>query len=185
MPIGVGDRVWWMKTNSEISIPRCSVTVSRDEFVEAMSFAANSVNVVTTISGGERHGLTVSAATSVTAEPPALLACVNQESPAAEAILESRVLCLNVLTQSQREVATVFAQRDVDRRKRFEVGQWSTLVTGAPALEEALSCFDCRVVSAQRIGTHYVFIAVVEATRIQPGEPLVYTRRRYARLDPD
>ncbi len=157
--------------------------VTRAEFVEAMSWAANGVNVVTTVCGGERFGLTVSAATSVTAAPPTLLACVHHESPTAQAVLASRVMCLNVLEESQRSVAQVFAGSDRDRELRFQSGDWNTLRTGAPALDGAIACFDCQVVSTPRIGTHCVFIATVVATRVREGAPLLYTRRQYARLD--
>ena len=52
-------------------------------FVEAMSRSASSVWLVTTDGPAGRHGLTVSAVSSVSAEPPMLLACINRHSPVA------------------------------------------------------------------------------------------------------
>lgn len=172
-----------MRIDTDIAGAVTDASVSRADFVEAMSWAANGVNVVTTASAGQRFGLTVSAATSVTAEPPTLLACVHHESPTAQAVLDSRVMCVNVLAESQRAVAQIFAGVDQDRERRFESGGWSELRTGAPVLDGALACFDCQVVSTPRIGTHFVFIALVVATRVSDGAPLIYTRRDYARLD--
>ena len=65
--------------------------VDRSDFVDTMSRVANSVNVVTTSGSGGEVGVTVSAATSVTAEPPTLLVCIHEQSKAAAAILENGV----------------------------------------------------------------------------------------------
>ena len=171
-----------MNIDPEAGAASVPATVPREEFVEAMSWAANGVNVVTTRVGDNWYGLTVSAASSVTAEPPTVLACIQHESPTAEAILESRVMCVNVLAEPQLNVAKVFAGRDEDRERRFKAGGWSTLKTGAPTLVGALASFDCRVVSAPQVGTHFVFIGLVVATHVTEGAPLLYTRRDYARL---
>lgn len=46
-------------------------------FIMAMAAAATGVSVTTTEGSAGRFGLTVSAISSVSAEPPMLLACVN------------------------------------------------------------------------------------------------------------
>lgn len=59
---------------------------SRADYIDAMSRVANSVNVVTTNGVGGQIGVTVSAATSVSAEPPTLLVCIHELSKAIPAI---------------------------------------------------------------------------------------------------
>ena len=54
---------------------------ARETFIAAMGQAATGVTVVTTDGRAGRLGVTVSAMTSVSADPPLLLICVNRRSP--------------------------------------------------------------------------------------------------------
>ena len=71
----------------------------RSKFLEGMSHAACTVNIVTTDGPAGRAGVTVSAMASVSADSarPTLLVCVHHLSPAASKIVENGVLCVNVL----------------------------------------------------------------------------------------
>lgn len=151
-------------------------------FVDAMSRAANGVNVVTTHGLEGCDGITVSSACSVTADPPSLLACIQQSSPAASAVEHNGVFCLNVLSAEQTRVSEAFASRIADLDDRFSVARWGTLVTGCPVLEDAAAAFDCKVDHMLTEGTHRIFIARVVAARAGQASPLVYGRRSYARL---
>ncbi len=158
--------------------------VSRRDYVEAMSRAANSVNIVTTGGKAGRAGVTVSAATSVTAEPPTLLVCIHEQSEATVAILENGVFCLNVLEAGQQAFSELFAGQCPDApTDKFAVGQWSCLETGAPVLQGGLAAFDCRVDAVLKEGTHQIFVGRVVATQTGKGLPLVYSHRAYARPD--
>ena len=57
------------------------MTADRDAFVEAMSRAVSGVSIVTTDGQAGRFGQTVSAMSSVSADPPLLLVCINRKSP--------------------------------------------------------------------------------------------------------
>jgi len=158
--------------------------VSRQEYVNAMACTANSVNVVTTDGPGGRAGVTVSAATSVTAEPPTLLVCIHALSEATPAILGNGVFCLNVLEAGQRKFSELFAGLTPDApADKFELGHWTRLKTGAPVLEGGVAVFDCRVDAVLKEGTHQIFVGQVVATRTGKGLPLVYSHRAYARPD--
>jgi len=160
----------------------------RARFLEAMSHAANTVNVITTDGAGGRHGLTVSAMTSVSADggQPALLICVHHRGRSAPAILQNGVFCVNVLRDTQSELSDCFAgRRALPDDDRFALARWTTLATGAPCLQGALATFDCRVTASQQVGTHYViFGAVVDVRVADEGLPLIYARRAYARPHP-
>jgi len=156
--------------------------VDRQTFVEAMSCAANGVNVVTTDGLAGRDGVTVSSACSVTAEPPSLLACIHQESSAAAAIEHNGVFCLNVLSDAQREVSEAFAGRIEGLADPFSIAGWSRLATGSPLLDGAAAAFDCKVDHMLTEGTHRIFIARVVAAHEGSASPLVYGRRDYAHI---
>lgn len=151
-------------------------------FLEAMSRVANGVNVVTTHGLGGCEGITVSSACSVTAEPPSLLACIQQSSPAGIAIEHNGVFCLNVIAEDQVRVSEAFASRIEDLEDRFSVAKWGSLTTGCPVLEGAAAAFDCKVDHMLTEGTHRIFIARVLAAKRGDSPPLVYGRRTYARI---
>ena len=64
------------------------------DFVAAMRANVTAVNLVTTDGAAGRFGLTVSAVSSVSAEPPLILACLNRRSPAVSAIGRNGVTVL-------------------------------------------------------------------------------------------
>ncbi len=159
----------------------------RRNFLNGMSRAAWTVNVVTTDGPGGREGVTVSAMTSVAADdgPPTLLVCVHHESPAADAIAANGVMCVNVLRDTQAAISETFAGRIPGVDDRFAVGNWRKTPTASWQLHEALAAFDCRLLSGERVGTHHVFVAAVEsATVATDGSPLVHSNRDYAQLAP-
>ena len=80
-------------------------------FIAAMGMAATAVSVVTTDGPAGRFGLTVSAFSSVSADPPMVLACVNRKSPAVAAIDSNGLFAVNVLAADNRGVAETFAGR--------------------------------------------------------------------------
>jgi len=153
----------------------------RDDFLEGMSRAATTVNVVTTDGPGGRAGVTVSAMSSVSADRPALLICVHQASPARQAIKRNGRLCVNVLRAEQTEISDRFAGRHKSGGDdKFVGASWRRLATGAPALDDALVAFDCTVMKEIDWGTHTVFIAdVVDIELAEPGRPLIYAGRTY------
>jgi flavin reductase (DIM6/NTAB) family NADH-FMN oxidoreductase RutF len=154
--------------------------VAREHFITAMGRAVTSVNVVTTLGAAGRYGVTVSAFSSVSADPPMVLVCINREGRACEAVRRNRVFCVNVLGDAHEEISRVFAgQSPVPEEGRFGCANWTRLETGAPALEGALAVFDCRVDSSHEYGTHTVFIGLVLEARHGDGLPLLYTQRSY------
>lgn len=158
--------------------------VAAPRFREGMSRVAGSVHVVTTDGPAGRAGFTATAVAPVTDSPPALLACINASGRSAQALLRNGVFCVNTLGAADRAVADAFTGRTgLVGAKRFGVGAWSRLVTGAPVLETALVAFDCRVLEADLIATHYVMIGAVAEVRLGlGGAALIYHGRDYHAL---
>jgi flavin reductase (DIM6/NTAB) family NADH-FMN oxidoreductase RutF len=157
----------------------------RQKFLDGMSCAAATVNVVTTDGPAGRAGVTVSAMASVSADTPmpSLLVCVHHLSPVAAAIKENGVFCVNVLRDDQSHISDCFAGRlkTADGNK-FSCASWVRQVTGAPRVVDPLVAFDCRLTQTSRIGTHYVFIGEAMDTFLQAGgNPLIYANRSYGR----
>ena len=154
--------------------------VDRQSYRDAMSRLAAAVNVITTTGPGGTRGFTASAVCSVTDSPPTLLVCLNRNSDSNQALKDNGILCVNTLAAGHGALSPVFAgMTGQEGEERFTVGQWTTLVTGAAALEGALASFDCRVVQTAEVGTHTVFFCEVEAVRTGEGRGLIYFGRGY------
>jgi flavin reductase (DIM6/NTAB) family NADH-FMN oxidoreductase RutF len=155
----------------------------RQQFLLGMSHAACTVNVVTTDGVAGRHGVTVSAMVSVSADTPqpTLLVCIHHLSPVVAAILENGVFCVNVLRDDQAHISDNFAGRSgAHGPAKFNCATWTTQVTGAPRVVDSLVAFDCRVTASERVGSHFVvFGSVLDIFVAGAGAPLIYANRAY------
>src|SRR5271168_2715209 len=155
----------------------------RQQFLLGMSHAACTVNVVTTDGAAGRHGVTVSAMVSVSADTPqpTLLVCIHHMSPVVGALLENGVFCVNVLRDDQSHISENFAGRSGARGDaRFDCTAWTTQLTGAPRVVDALVAFDCRVTASERVGSHFVVFGSVQDIFVAGGgAPLIYANRAY------
>lgn len=155
----------------------------RLKFLEGMSHAACTVNIVTTDGQAGRAGVTVSAMASVSADStwPTMLVCVHHLSPAATRIVENGVLCVNVLRDDQSYISDTFAGRFKDEvNDKFECAEWVSMPSGAPRIVDPLVAFDCRLISSEKVGTHYIFLCEVRELHVSGGgSPLIYANRAY------
>jgi flavin reductase (DIM6/NTAB) family NADH-FMN oxidoreductase RutF len=157
--------------------------ISPDHFINAMGGAATAVSVVTTDGPEGRCGITVSAISSVSADPPLVLACVNRKSPAVKAIEGNGVFAINVLAAQNRDVAETFAGRPASGRPfDFANHAWAEGKTGSPLVGDATAVFECEMDRAYDAGTHRIFIGRVVAARRGGDEPLVYCNRQFRRI---
>jgi len=155
----------------------------RQQFLLGMSHAACTVNVVTTDGVAGRHGVTVSAMVSVSADTPqpTLLVCIHHLSPVIAAVLKNGVFCVNVLRDDQAHISDNFAGRSSARgAAKFDCTAWTTQLTGAPRVVDSLVAFDCRVTASERVGSHYVVFGSVQDIFVGgTGAPLIYANRAY------
>ena len=159
--------------------------IERDTYVNAMGRAVTGVNIVTTDGPGGRFGLTVSAVSSVSADPPMLLVCINRHSPVCAALQTNQIFCVNMLSTHHKQVSDTFAGRPENGKPYdFACASWDTAVTGAPRLVDALSTFDCVLETARDAGSHTIFIGRVLEAKAGCGSPLLYSRRAYGRPQP-
>lgn len=153
------------------------------EYINAIAQHVSSVCIVTTRIRGEWFGLTATAVSSVSAEPPRLLVCINKSGLTHDKIVTAGCFCVNVLTEDQDRLAMIFAGVGGAADDRFAAGEWTTLETGAPALVGATAVFDCILGEACSQSTHSVLFGDVVATRHRKGQDtLLYGGRRFRQL---
>ncbi len=147
-------------------------------FKQGMRRVSGAVTIVTTRGkGGERRGVTATAVCSLSANPPAVIACINRDTWVGRLAPTSGLFCVNVLARDQRRVAEAFAGLTGHvAEERFRVGDWSELESGAPALRDAIATFDCRLERSVAFASHVVLVGEVGRTLIGPAtaEPLIY-----------
>jgi flavin reductase (DIM6/NTAB) family NADH-FMN oxidoreductase RutF len=159
------------------------MTVTAEQFREALASWASGVTIVTSRHGETLHGMTVSAFNSVSLDPPLVLVCADKSSDTHAVIARSGCFAVNVLPTGQEDLSTRFAVKK-DEHRRFEGVDWEAAETGAPLLREAMTGIDCRVEAAHDAGDHVIYVGRVEAVRGAGGEPLLYYRGRYRSLAP-
>lgn len=152
-------------------------------FRDAMSRVASAVHVVTTLGPAGRAGLTATAVASVSDSPPTVLVCIARPSRTLAVIEAAGLFCINTLPGDALDLAEIFAsRRGIEGEARFATRDWRTLVTGAPALSDAVAAFDCRLVSAHDIATHRILIGEVlglGGAAAAPGTSLIYRQRGF------
>jgi flavin reductase len=151
-------------------------------FKTALRNVSGSVSIVTSGRAPERHGLTVTAASSLSVDPSTVLVCVNKSAGAHDTIVRTRCFGWNVLTASHVDLAQKFAGMDGSKGDvRFSDGGWTELVSGSPILIGSLCSFDCQVIGMHPVGTHTVFFgAVLGAMHQDNYEGLIYRHGKFA-----
>jgi flavin reductase (DIM6/NTAB) family NADH-FMN oxidoreductase RutF len=160
------------------------VAIDSDQFKKALQHWASGVTVVTTRSKSFGiQGMTVSAFSSVSVEPPQVLVCVNRAVATGEGIGESGVFAVNILSAGQAVVSNMFAGGG-SHEDRFASVAWETGEIGAPLLAESLVSLECRVVEQMVAGTHWIVIGEVQRAVLRDGEPLLYYKAGYRHIQP-
>ena len=158
------------------------MSITRQEFRDAMARLGAAVNIITTGGPAGRGGFTASAVCSVTDDPPTLLVCMNRNASSAPAMKANGTVCVNTLGAAHRDISGIFAgQTGCTMEERFAAGAWTRLETGAPVLQGAAASFDCRITEIIEKGTHLVVFAEVVAILQGTGQPagLIYFGRDY------
>ena len=148
-------------------------------FRQAIGHFASGVTIITTRERSTNYGLTASAVTSLTLEPPMLLVCINKNTGTQAVISRTRVFAVNILDEGQADLAYKFAKPQTDK---FQGVEFSYGIFGEPLLTGALAHIECRVVADVEAGTHRVFLAEVDNARTYVGSPLTYFRGKFGRF---
>lgn len=156
------------------------MAVTKDEFRVALSRFVSGITVVTVLDKDNRPGgITVSAFSSVSLDPPLVLACIDKRASVHDSLIEGSSFAVNILAQDQEHVSRRFASKDQDR---FEGAGYREGACGAPLLEGALAYIECRVVHVYPGGDHTIVVGEVESTSVADHKPLAYFRGGYSQL---
>ncbi len=157
------------------------MALAAETFKQALARWASGVTIVTSRHGAEVHGMTVSAFSSVSLDPPLVLVCADKTSNTHALIERSGVFTVSVLARGQDALSNRFASKKQER-ERFVGLACPTGATGCPRIPGAAVALDCRVTRSVDAGDHVVYIGHVEDAAVSDAPPLVYYRSAYHTL---
>jgi flavin reductase (DIM6/NTAB) family NADH-FMN oxidoreductase RutF len=155
------------------------MSIDSVRFRQLMGHFASGVTVVTTAGEGERQGMTVSAFSSLSLDPPLVLICVERTVRIHAALEANGKFGVNILADDQEELSRRFASRVDDRFSGVGVTDGSL---GVPLLTGALAVIECRIVDRLPGGDHTIFVGEVVDGSVREGDPLLYFRGGYRAL---
>jgi len=168
-------------TNRPLTVP-IRMPLDSDLFRSVLGRFATGVTVVTTQGAdGRDHGMTVSAFSSLSLEPPLVLFCVDRSASVYDALAGAEWVVVNILSAAQEALSRRFSH--LGAASRFEGIGFTRARHGAPVLEEVLAHLECRVQQHQPAGDHDIFVAEVHEATSRDVRPLLYYRGGYAQLE--
>lgn len=151
--------------------------VSGDLFRTLLGTFATGVTVLTTWDAGDQPvGMTVSAVSAVSLDPPLLSVGVNRAARAFTALGQSSGFVLNILAARWESLSRHFAAACPEP---FAPVPWERCPYGPVLLDGTLGHILCRTHQSVPAGDHTLFIGYVEGGRVAPGRPLIHFRGTY------
>ena len=167
-------------------------------FRAAMGRFASGVTVVTVrASDGRDHGMTASAFSSVSLDPPLILVCIKNENHTLE-LLEDEdssyhyKFAVNILAREQEALSNRFAggyidengswQRWPEEKDKFEdLHGTRGSTSGVILLDGALASLDCTVEHMYDGGDHKILVGRIHDITLSPDSPsaLLYFSGKY------
>ena len=155
--------------------------IDKDAFRRVLSNFAAGVTVVTTLDRERQpHGLTATAFTSVSLEPPLVLVCIDKKTETYPHFAPAGVFAVNFLGAEQRDLSQHFAKHGGDK---FSGLAWQRGVLGTPILAGSIGHVECRIINGYEGGDHTIYVGEIEAADANEGAPLLHFRHAYHRVD--
>lgn len=154
-----------------------------DNVRRAVGSLATGVTVITTLDENFAPvGMTATAFTPLSAEPPSVLICVNRGSRTHATILGSGLFGVNLLSWTSQTISDRCAKPGGDKALP---AAWldSSGCSAAPMLRDAMAFFDCRVENSMENGSHVVITGTVASVALAETrdsmDPLLHFRGQY------
>lgn len=139
------------------------------------------VTIVTALTADGPAGLAVNAVTSLSLEPPLMLACLDRGSRTLRAVEQAGHFGVNVLGADGGEgLVRGFARKGPIAEKWVDIG-WSP-VDGIPRLDGAIVFAGCELRDVLSGGDHVIVTGGVRSIVERDGDPLVFTGGKYSAL---
>ena len=158
-----------------------------DDFRGAMRHLVGGVAVITSGRGPDITGMTVTAVSSLSLDPPSMIVSISRTSSTWPVLERHGFFGVNILTADQRDVAERFSgAKGLKGRARFSGSEWVSRGSSAPLLVGAAAAIDCEVEQAIERHSHVIVVGRVRNVLLSRHQPaLAYWRGRYVAVDLD
>lgn len=157
------------------------MTVDQHSFRAVLGRFSSGVTVVTTRDRrGRDQGMTVSAFSSVSLDPPLVLICIGHDASIYSVMQKATHFIVNILSEGQEALARRFAEPGSNR---FAGIGYTRGKNGVAVLDEVLGQIECGIAARHEAGDHDIIIGAVEVAVANEGKPLLYYRGGYAQLE--
>jgi flavin reductase (DIM6/NTAB) family NADH-FMN oxidoreductase RutF len=156
------------------------MAVSPEGFRAALNAYATGVTVVTAVGAGGPSGATANAVTSLSLEPPMMLACLDRGSRTLTSVRAQGRFGVNALAAGQEKLARRFSAKDPEPEK-WQGVEWSES-DGLPRLAGALLWVACELRDLIDGGDHLILTGNVIDAEARDGRPLLFHRGAYRDL---
>jgi flavin reductase (DIM6/NTAB) family NADH-FMN oxidoreductase RutF len=154
--------------------------IDKDLFRRVLSHFAAGVTVVTTLDSERRpHGLTATAFTSVSLDPPLVLVCIDKKAETYSQFEPAGIFAVNFLALDQQDLSQRFAKHGGDK---FSGVGWQRGTLGTPLLDGTMGYVECRIKHSYDGGDHTIYVGEIEAADANEHRPLLHFRGAYRQL---
>ncbi|MBL9029714.1 MAG: flavin reductase family protein [Caedimonas sp.] len=153
------------------------------DFRKTLSRFATGVAVVLTHDSDDQlQGVTINSLTSVSLDPPLILFCLKSASARCALFQKSKRFSLNILAESQYDLAHHFAGREPENWEKIEL--YST-PEGDPRLQGCAAYLCCDLHTIIPGGDHKIFLCRVTGLESDgTKEPLIFYQSRFCAAQP-
>ncbi len=156
------------------------MSLNAAQFRSVLGRFATGVTIVTVRGTDDQpYGMTVSAFSSLSLDPPLVLVCVDNRATMAPHTKAASHFAVSILTNEQEELSRRFAEQ---LGNRFAGIGYTEGMSGCALIDDALAWLECRIVERHPAGDHVILIGKVENAVAHEGTPLLYYRSGYATL---
>ena len=168
-----------------LQLPDDELSDDRAAFRQAFRRHPASVVVVTYIDvTGAPRGMTATAMTALSADPPSLIVCIDRATRTHEEVMHVRTFGIDMLAASQRRISQHCSRPGADKRLDERWLAPEVPAGDPPRLTSAMAHLVCTIDSALDAYTHTVVVGRVRAIWLNPlnPAPLLYHDGAYTRL---
>ena len=138
---------------------------------------ASGVTVLTTRdASGRPFGMTASAVTSASLDPPLVLVCVDRQAELHPLLEQGLPFVLNVLAAGQEELSRRFADEEHDRFAGLVLRDSGG---GLPVLDGIAAHVECEWYAKFPSGDHTAYLGLVTGGAVSERKPLLHYRGSY------
>jgi flavin reductase (DIM6/NTAB) family NADH-FMN oxidoreductase RutF len=156
------------------------VAIDPDAFRTALTAYPTGVTVVTALGPNGPSGATANAVSSLSLDPPMMLACLDRGSRTLTSARAAGRFGVNALAAGQEALARRFSVKDPEPEK-WDGIEWSES-HGCPRLADTLMWVVCELRDLIDGGDHLILTGNVLAADSRDAQPLIFHRGDYRDL---